>query len=239
MSKMTWVITGATSAISKAFAKLIAPQSEALILVGRNEIELHRQAKDINIRYAVHCEILVQDFEQPITPLLEMINEYKTPLGLFLAHSHMHDNDHLNLLEIQKLVTVNLLKTCQIVHTYLHKPQNKHQLIFLSSVAAARGRGKNSLYGASKAAMEVYLQGLQQTANPNTTLTIARLGYIDTLQTYGKPGIFYAASPENTAKACLRALTRKKRLFYYPFFWRWIMAMICTMPWGIFKKLNI
>ena len=97
--------------------------------------------------------------------------------------------------------------------------QKQHTILYLSSVAACRGRAKNSLYGASKTAIEIYLQGLQQAATKQQHITIARLGFIDTKQTYGVPGIFYAAPPKECAEACWKAIKRKKRLFYFPKFW--------------------
>ena len=150
----------------------------------------------------------------------------------------MSNNDKLTDHTLEQLLTVNVTNTIQLIHAYWNKKQTEHHLLFLSSVAACKGRAKNSLYGASKAAVEVYLQGLQQAASNSQHITIARLGYIDTHVTYGQPGIFYASPPKACAKACWHAVKTKKRLLYHPFFWRYIMGIITHLPFAVYKKMR-
>ncbi|HAT9429870.1 TPA: short-chain dehydrogenase, partial [Legionella pneumophila subsp. pneumophila] len=91
---------------------------------------------------------------------------------------------------------------------------------------------------ASKAAIEIFLEGLQQKATPHQHILIARLGYIDTKQTYGLPGVFYAAQPHDCAKACWEKINHNKRLFYYPSFWKVVMAIITKLPFFIYKRMG-
>ncbi|MFI4963259.1 MAG: SDR family NAD(P)-dependent oxidoreductase [Legionellales bacterium] len=238
MSQRTWVIIGATSIIAEGFAHLVASEGHLLRLVGRNAEQLDLILKDIQLRYKVPCEVVAMDMMHPKEALAAVLATSDKELDLFIAHSDFTDNAHLNPDSINTLIQVNILATIQLIHTYFNCKQDQHNLIYLSSVAACRGRSKNSLYGASKAAVEVYLQGLQQTASKNQRITIARLGFIDTHQTYGLPGIFYAAQPSACAKACLKALKKNKPLFYYPFFWRIIMGIISRLPFVIYKKMQ-
>ena len=150
----------------------------------------------------------------------------------------MLNNNELNFDKINELLRVNVTNTANIINAYWHKKQNQHNLIFISSVAACRGRAKNSLYGASKAAIEIYLEGLQQLASKNQQITIARLGFIDTHVTHGMPGVFYASPPKACAKACWQALKAKKNLIYHPFFWKFIMGIITRLPYFIYKKMK-
>ena len=239
MSNRTWVITGATSNIAKELAHLAALAGHALILVGRDPKQLSVIAADIRLRYRVSCEALIQDFSEDIRPLKAHLERCPDEVDLVIAHSLMINNEKLNSEQIAALIKVNIESTIQLIHTYWHKPQSKHQLLFLSSVAAARGRAKNSLYGASKAAVEVYLQGLQQSASKTQHITIARLGFIDTKLTFGEPGIFYAATPKSCAKACWHALSARKRIFYFPFFWRFIMTIIRCLPFFVYKRMKV
>lgn len=240
MTKRLWVILGATSAIAEQFAHLIAAQGISLLLIARDEEQLKLIAQDIHLRFKVPCTIRVINLKHPIDELLyELSSMHDIELDLFIAHSVFTDNDGLNTATINELITVNVLATTQLIHTYLNLKQKTHHIIYLSSVAAARGRAKNSLYGATKACIELYLEGLQQAAPPTKKITIARLGYIDTKQTYGMPGIFYAASPQSCAKACLKALEQNKSRIYYPFFWRGIMGIIQCIPLFMYKKMSI
>lgn len=237
MTKATWLILGATSSIAQEFAHLVAKEGHDMFLVGRNIKEIERIANDLRIRYTITCQAFFSDFENDITPLLQLIIEQRE-FSLFIAHSLILENRQLNQNNIQSMITINILSTVQIIHAYLSKPQSTYQLLFLSSVAASIGRGKNSLYGGTKAAIELYLSGLQQIAPANQVITLARLGFIDTRATYGLSGVFYAASPKTCAWACLQALKKKKRLIYFPFFWRYLMAFIKLLPFRVFKRLK-
>ena len=237
MKRRTWVILGATSIIAEQFAHLAAQSGHALLLIGRDQSQLAIIAADIALRYPVHCEAITADLAQNINALLKILEHHKN-IDLFIAHSVIINNDKLTTDSITELLTTNVTNTIQLIHTYWHKKQTEHKILFISSVAACKGRAKNSLYGASKAAIEIYLQGLQQAASNNQHITVARLGLIDTHITYGKESPFYTAPPEACAKACWMALQTKKQLLYYPFFWRQIMGIICLLPFFIYKRLK-
>lgn len=235
----TWLILGATSAIAESFAKLAAKAGHSLLLIGRQTQALEHIAADLQSRYSIFCEILTVDFTKNLDLIRHIFIKSSVEFDIFIAQSQMVDNAALTVQNITDVITVNITNTIQLIHAYWHKPQQQHQIIFLSSVAAGRGRAKNSLYGASKAAVEVYLEGLQQSATDRQHITIAKLGYIDTHLTYGKPGIFYAATPAACAKACWRNLTARKNAFYYPFFWAVIIRGLQALPWGIYRKLRV
>jgi short-subunit dehydrogenase len=229
MTKRTWVIIGATSIIAEKFAQIAASKGLQLRLIGRDSQQLDILAQDLRLRYKVICEVMGFDSQA------EFLTPNDSEFDLFIAHSVCSDNALLEPNSIKELINVNILTTVLMINEYLKIPQKQHRLIFLSSVAAARGRAKNSLYGGSKAAIEVYLEGLQQGASKNQHITIARLGYIDTQQTYGKPNIFYAASPVACAHACWQAVGRGQRKFYFPSFWGIIVAILRRLPGFVYR----
>jgi short-subunit dehydrogenase len=238
MTPRTWVILGATSIIAEKFAHRVAADGHHLRLVGRDLEQLETIAQDIRLRYGVPCDIVLMEMTTHTDKLLTVLKPCANELDLFIAHSDFTGNNELNQLSITELIEVNVLATTLLIHTYLNLNQGQHHLFYLSSVAACRGRSKNSLYGGSKAVIEVYLEGLQQTALTTQHITVVRLGFIDTKQTYGLPGVFHAADPQECAKACWKAIKRKKRMFYYPAYWRAIMAIITRLPFFIYKKMG-
>ncbi|KTD12165.1 SDR family NAD(P)-dependent oxidoreductase [Legionella jamestowniensis] len=239
MITRTWVILGATSIIAEEFAQLVAREKQNLLLVGRNLKQLEIVAANIRIRHKVQCDLLFTDFAKDISNLLELLQRKSHfEFDLLIAHSAMLQNHELNLTTIEDMVHTNMLSTFQLIHAYLQRSQSSYRVLFLSSVAACRGRGKNSAYGGTKAAVEIYLEGLQQSTK-NLRVTVARLGFIDTVQTYGSPGVFYASSPKACAKACWRALKAGRRQIYHPFFWRFIMTIIRHLPFFIYKRMKI
>ncbi|HRD70861.1 MAG TPA: SDR family NAD(P)-dependent oxidoreductase [Legionella sp.] len=238
MKPRTWVIIGATSIIAKYIAHCAAQSGNNIRLVGRDKTQLGIIAQDITLRFKIPCDFLVIDLTAPPQQLLAALSGEENELDLLIAQSDFTENEHLNEQSIIKLIETNIVASALLINHYLKLPQEQHNLLYLSSVAACRGRAKNSLYGGSKAAIEVYLQGLQQSASPTTQITIARLGFIDTRQTYGASGIFYAAPPQKCAKACWKALNKRKKLIFYPFFWRGIMGIITRLPLVVFKKMG-
>src|SRR3990167_770189 len=238
MSSKTWLITGATSIIAQEFAHLAAKSECNLLLLARNPDEIVVIASDFRLRYKIQCTAVVVDFSLDLSATLDDLMKQNDDLSLFIAHSLTLNNEDLTPEKINALIQTNITNTVQLIQAYFAKKQAAHELIFLSSVAASRGRAKNSLYGASKKAIEVYLEGLQQQAKPSEHITIARLGFIDTIQTYGLPGVFYASPPKYCAKACWHAVMQRKRVIYHPFFWRYIMGIIKRLPFVIYKRLK-
>lgn len=238
MSRRTWVIVGATSIIAEEFARIAAHAGHTLLLIARDKQQLEIIAADIQLRFNVSCDVMVVDFAKDIQLFIQALHNQTIEMDLFIGHSFQLNNSQLTQQSLTELLTVNIISTNQLIHAYWNKKQAKHNVLFLSSVAAVRGRTKNSLYGASKAAIEVYLQGLQQGASKTQHITIARLGYIDTHATYGEPGIFYASQPKMCAQACWNALKSKKRCFYHPFFWHYIMTIMQRLPHSIYERLR-
>lgn len=238
LKPLTWVIVGATSSIAKAFAHTAAGAGHALLLIARDKDELKVIARDLRLRHRVQCDYYVLDLTQDITVFLTSLAHKSFDIALFIAASIQYSNEELTNTHIETLVRVNVLNSTKIILAYLQKKQKSHRLIYLSSVAGLRGRAKNSLYGGSKAAIDVYLQGIQQLGTPEQVITIARLGFIDTVQTYGQPGIFYASPPISCAKACWKASSKGKRIIYYPSFWRFLMLIIRNLPFFLFRRVK-
>jgi len=234
----SWIITGSTSIVAQEFAHLAAKSAKKLILVGRNSQQLALICSDIHCRYQIQCEYFVQDFNEDISPLLTKLAQIEQTNALFLAHADTSNNSDLNKETINRLITVNIQNTVQLIHQYWQQPQSHKNIIYISSVAANTGRSKNSLYGATKAAVEIYLQGLQQECSKHQHILIARAGFIDTRQTFGMPGIFHAAKPSAFAKRLWRSNQRQRHHIYFPRFWRFIMLIFSLIPWPIYKKMN-
>jgi short-subunit dehydrogenase len=47
------------------------------------------------------------------------------------------------------------------------------------------------------------------------------------------------ASPEHVANDIARALARRSPVVYTPWFWRYIMILICMIPERIFQRMKL
>jgi len=110
----------------------------------------------------------------------------------------------------------------------------------ITSVAGDRGRQSNYHYGAAKAGLSVYLQGLRNRLFPaGVNVITVKPGFVDTRMTYGRPGLFLLASPESVAQGIFRAIVKGKSVVYLPWFWRPIMLIVRSIPETIFKRLKM
>ena len=97
------------------------------------------------------------------------------------------------------------------------------------------------MYGSAKGGLTVYLSGLRNRLFKSgvNVLTI-KPGFVNTPMTYGMPlPKPLVASPEKVGKDIYKAMINRKSVIYTPFFWRWIMLIITSVPEFMFKKLKL
>lgn len=113
-------------------------------------------------------------------------------------------------------------------------------LAMISSVAGDRGRAKNYVYGAAKAMLSHLMAGLRIRMNAfgGRALDI-RPGFVSTPMTAGLPQGALFAEAKSVARIIVKAMDDKDGVIYAPGFWRWIMLILKSLPYAIFKRLPI
>ncbi len=92
------------------------------------------------------------------------------------------------------------------------------------------------MYGSAKAALTTFLQGLRNRLfKSNVHVTTVKPGFVDTAMTWGLPGLFLVATPDQVAADVYRAVSHGRGEVYTPFFWRYIMLIIKSVPEVVFK----
>jgi decaprenylphospho-beta-D-erythro-pentofuranosid-2-ulose 2-reductase len=138
---------------------------------------------------------------------------------------------HTNFISVVSLLTW-LGNYCQA--------QRGGTLAVISSVAGDRGRKSNYVYGASKGALNVFLDGLRNRIDRDgvQVLTI-KPGFVATPMTAHVPKNVLFASPDQVAQGILKAIERRRDVVYVPWFWFLIMTLVCAIPGFRFKKMNM
>ena len=96
------------------------------------------------------------------------------------------------------------------------------------------------MYGASKAALNVFLDGVRNRIDRAGVLVLTiRPGFVATPMTAHLPQGPLFASPAQVAKGIVKAIAARKDVVYVPGFWRPIMFVIRSVPEFVFKKLNL
>ncbi|WP_259731445.1 SDR family NAD(P)-dependent oxidoreductase [Synechococcus sp. CS-1325] len=111
------------------------------------------------------------------------------------------------------------------------------RLWVFSSVAADRGRPSNYHYGAAKAALTTYCEGLLLRCHGKPfAVRILKAGFMATPMTVGKAPPALCASPELVARALLRRPDRRG-MEYIPWWWSAIMLLVRLLPPALARKL--
>lgn len=241
------LIIGATSAIAQATARLFAQSGDRLFLTGRDPGKLQSLSADLAIRGASQVEFFlcdVNDFEtHPV-----LIREATSTLGgldtVLIAHGTLPDQKQseesveLTLREI----TTNALSVISFLTLLANQfeKQGYGTIAVLSSVAGDRGRKSNYVYGTAKAAVTTFLQGLRnRLSQSGVHVMTIKPGFVDTPMTAAfKKGPIWA-TPDSVARSIVKGIEQKQDILYTPFFWRWIMLAIRSIPERFFKKLSL
>jgi NAD(P)-dependent dehydrogenase (short-subunit alcohol dehydrogenase family) len=112
----------------------------------------------------------------------------------------------------------------------------------IGSVAGDRGRQSNYLYGATKGGLERICEGMAHrfAAKKAINVTLVKPGFIDTPMTAHLPkGGPLWASPEKIADVMTRAVKARRVRVYAPWFWRYILLIVRTLPVPIMHKTRM
>jgi short-subunit dehydrogenase len=246
MTKDTWLILGGSSPIARAFGALVAADGAQVLLCGRDLPDLRLSAADLNLRFDIATEAIY--FDAADIPSHQVLaSELSARLGnlnICVIAGRMDDQTAIDAdCDLaQATITATFSGIVSILHHLAPRleSQGGGKVIIFGSVAGDRGRLKNYVYGAAKAGLHAYAQGLRARLwRSGVHVMTVKPGFIDTAMTWGKPGIFLAASPEAIATASLSAARRGCHVIYFPWFWRGIMLIIRLIPEQIFKRLSI
>jgi len=246
MSK-TIVILGANSGIAKAFSRLYAQTHDHLVLVGRNTDTLENLKADLTIRGAEKISTLEADLADltQSKAIVQRIHDLAPHIDILLVAYGIlgnHDQAIKDSLETEKILQVNFTSVATLlVEFYEHfKVQKQGTVAVISSVAGDRGRQSNYIYGAAKGGLSTFLQGYRHSLAPfGVHVLTIKPGFVDTPMTASfKKGLLWI-KPEKAAQLIYKAIQNKKNEVYVPGFWKWIMAIIKSVPNVIFHKTKL
>jgi len=237
--------------MGRSLSRLFAENGHDVFLLGIGEEELQSSATDVQeraggVQSPVRVGYAVCDLERPETfaPALDAatqalggIDTVIVTAGLFGTQDRLEQDLEFT----RRLLTVNFAHTvlfCEHARTRL-LAQGGGTLCAFSSVAGDRGRKPVVLYGASKAGLSAYLEGLDHKFRSQGLVTVCvKPGFVKTGMTEGLPTPPFAGTPDQVARDVLAAIEKKKPVLYTPFMWRWVMLVIRNLPRMVMRKLG-
>ncbi len=112
-------------------------------------------------------------------------------------------------------------------------------LCVFSSVAGERARKPVVLYGASKAGLSYYLEGLDHKYRAEGLQTICvKPGFVKTGMTADLDPPPFAGEPDDVAKIVVRAIDAGTPVVYAPRIWSLVMFAIRALPTTAMRKIR-
>jgi len=236
---MRVAIIGATSAIAVEVAKLYAAEGATLFLAARNEAKVLAVASDLRVRGAADVETFVADLADRSRDDA-LVAAAGIPDVVLIAHGTLPDQKAIDRDPLAQAAAFDLNATSVIALT-AHFANVLEQagggtLAVIGSVAGDRGRRSNYVYGAAKAAVQTYCEGLRaRLATSNVAVVLIKPGWVDTPMTAGIKKNALFASAASVGGGIHAAIARRRATVYVPGFWRWISLVVRMLPGRLVK----
>jgi short-subunit dehydrogenase len=240
-------IVGATKGMGRALARELAARGHVLCLLGRDADELARSTADLIAR-APGCAAThgACDLDRPETfePALEAATTAMSGLDAVVVTAGVfgtQDALEADPMLLQRMLTVNFANTvllCEAARRRLTAARGGTLCVF-SSVAGDRGRKPVVLYGATKAGLSAYLEGLDHRFHAaGLRVVCVKPGFVRTSMTDGLRPPPFAGEPEGVAPRIARAIERGTPVVYAPGIWRWVMFVIRRLPRLVMRRVG-
>ncbi|HEU4889320.1 MAG TPA: SDR family oxidoreductase [Thermoanaerobaculia bacterium] len=231
---MNVVIIGATSAIAQEVAKLYAKAGASLFLVARDEAKLHAVAADLRVRGAYDVDTFVADLADRSRDAA-IVATAGAPDVVLIAHGSLPDQRVVELNAAAQVAEFELNATSVIALTAhfanVLEQNRRGTLAVIGSVAGDRGRRSNYIYGAAKAAVHAFCEGLRgRLAESGVNVVLIKPGWVDTPMTGAIKKNPLFASAASVARDIHRAIARNRGIVYTPGYWRWIALIVKMLP---------
>jgi short-subunit dehydrogenase len=226
----------------------MAERGDELVLLGRDREDLERSVKDLQVRApGKRMGFALCDLERPEgfgaaldeaeAQLAGGLDAVVVSAGLFATQEKLELDPAL----AHKLTLVNFTNTIQFCEVARKKllARGGGTLCVFSSVAGERGRKPVVIYGATKAGLSAYLEGLDHKFRAQGLRTVCvKPGFVKTGMTAGLKPPPFAGEPEPVARRVLQAIDRGKPVVYAPPMWALIMMVIRALPRFVMRRIQ-
>jgi short-subunit dehydrogenase len=210
--------------MGRALSRKLAARGERLFLLGRNGADLSRSARDLEI-HGAHGEV-----SSAYCDLLDP--------GSFVQALDRADEALEKCRRVLSANFVNSVAFCEEIRRRL-LVRGGGTLCAFSSVAGDRARKPVILYGAAKAGLSHYLEGLDHKfRGSGLRIVCVKPGFVKTGMTAALDPPPFAGAPEEVADVVLRAIDEGRPVVYAPPIWRWVMAIIRRLPRAVMRRVG-
>ncbi len=245
---MDVIFLGATKGMGRALARRMAERGDRLFLLGRRADELEAVGQDLAVRGAAPRGSAACDLAEPegFETALDAAFAACAPEGrvavvvtaaVFASQEELEADPAF----ARRLLNVNFTNTilfCEAARKRL-LARGGGTLCVFSSVAGERGRKPVVIYGATKAGLSRYLEGLDHRfrAQGLEVITV-KPGFVKTGMTAHLDPPPFAGEPTDVAERVLAAIDAGRPVVYAPVAWAPIMAVIRGLPRFVMRRVG-
>ncbi|MBX9934338.1 MAG: SDR family oxidoreductase [Methylobacterium sp.] len=240
------LLVGATSDIGHAVAMRYAREDWRILLTARDPARAQRNADDLAARTGADVtmfslDILALDTLATFVDALPVLPDTVVCVVGELGDQTraQADPEHAGLVMATNYVGPSLLLGI-LAERFAQRGHGS--IAGVSSVAGDRGRSSNYVYGSAKAGFSSFLSGLRnRLARSGVRVVTVKPGFVRTRMTRSmKLPPILTANPSEVAGAIYEATERATAdIIYVRRIWRLVMAVICTIPEPVFKRLRL
>lgn len=241
------LVLGGTSDIALATVRaLVEDGTERIVLASRASARLENEAATLRRLGASTVDLL--DFDaghldghQELADQVFADGDIDLVLVAFgiLGPDGREQRDRLRAVEVLETNLVGAVSVILPIAAHLER-QGHGTLAVLTSVAGERARASNFVYGASKAGLDAFCQGLGDAlAGSGVHVMVIRPGFVKSKMTAGRPAQPLATTPEEVASATVDGLRSRAHTIWAPSVMRWVMRALRLLPRPVFRRLPI
>ena len=245
------IVVGASSGVGAAVARALAATGASVGLVARRAERLEALKGEVDAaggRGVVVCHDVTDYDAVPalfdgLVSDLGGLDLIVYAAGVMLAvdeHEYAFDKE-------RQMVEVNVLGAMAWLNPALAHMEAARSgvVVGISSIAGERGRRGNPGYGASKAALTTWLEGLRNKAHRyGVGVVTVKPGFVDTdmfrsAGIDGTPPGLAPISAERCAQEILKMASKGSVSSFVPKRWGLVAAIISAIPSWLFRKTNV
>ena len=238
------VIFGGRSEIGLELARQLAPGA-TVVLAARSADRLDAEVAAVRDAgaVAVHTREFDADDLAGHGPLVAALTAEHGPIGTaVLAFGVLGDQARAEVDAAHAVAVVHTDYVAQIsLLTHLAagmRAAGRGRMVVFSSVAGVRVRRANYVYGSAKAGLEGFASGLADALHgTGVRLLIVRPGFVVGRMTTGMDPAPLASTPQQVARAAVRALRKGRRSVWVPWALKPMFAGLRLLPQSVWRRM--
>lgn len=241
-------ILGATRGMGRSLARKLVERGDFVAVLGRSDDDVTKSVADLKTRgvpgtrvVGVSCDLERPDSFKPALESAERqldgLDTVVVTAGAFATQDQLEQDPAL----AAKVLTLDFSNTVLFCEEARKKLllRGGGTLCVFSSVAGDRGRTPVVMYGAAKAGLSAYLEGLDHKYRHEGLVTVCvKPGFVRTGMTEGLKAPPFAGDPDEVATVVVQAIDEGTPVVYAPAIWRVVMTAIRAMPRFVMRRVK-